>query len=117
MNETDILIEAKNIINLEGWTQGSLCREASGAPGNLTDPRTVSFCSMGGIYEAIMRAGLNTVETGPVFDLFVEANGLESDTKLHPIAAFNDSCITTKEMVLDAFDKAIAYSKDNHENV
>lgn len=90
MNTKDILTEAKNLINLQGWVQGEMGTTVKG------------FCVWGAIDEAagnvneMLRAVRKVRET-------LKAQGSVTD-----VAAWNDADHRTKVEVLELLDEAAA---------
>lgn len=93
MNAKDLLIEAKNLINISGWKQGEYGDEDQG------------FCTVGALVHA---------DKDGDFDTYVSAakalkQALKDSGYITDVAAWNDAATRTKDQVLDIFDKAVSY--------
>lgn len=94
-----ILQEAKQLLIDKGWTKGCFARDADGEEVSAYSYNATCFCTFG----AIKRVAFDN--DGFAGDCFAIMN--ESVLSAFDIPEFNDAPSTTKEMVLELFDKAI----------
>lgn len=85
----------------QGWIQGSFAKNEAGDKVNFTDPGAISFCALG----AILRAKQELVPGGNIPDQFWDAWG---DPPYESTTEWNDASSTTKQDVLDRFDRTFA---------
>lgn len=92
MNTKELLTEAKNLINLNGWIQGDYGDAGQG------------FCTVGAISEAASDAGYEGYfEAMRQVRVTLKARG-----NVTAIGAWNDASHRTKEDVLNLLDEAAA---------
>lgn len=128
MSPKDLLIEAKNLINVSGWTQGIMWNEKHEycAIGALIEVAKVATDSnymaasgeeeekVEGYHEAIWTLAKAVPDLDDDDDEkgALTVNGNQLDPMIERIVIFNDDGETSKQDVLDMFDKAIVSLDD-----
>lgn len=101
MKTVEVLRAARKLIEAPwNWTQGSYCRDESGASEHLDSPEADSFCVIGAC-----RAAAEASSTAGVSHPAEVALKAEMD---YCALTWNDAPERTHAEVLAAFDKAIA---------
>jgi hypothetical protein len=97
-NIKEVLVAAKQLIERVGWTQSWFVKRNN-------QGKVIAYCAAG----AINRATLEEDEGGISANRTLCAQSRNHFSKVvgTPIVEFNDAPNTTKEQVLQAFDKAI----------
>lgn len=93
MNAKDLLIEAKNLINISGWKQGEYGGEDQG------------FCTFGALVHADADGDFETHSAAAK----ALRQALKDSGYITNVVAWNDAETRTKDQVLDIFDKAVSY--------
>lgn len=100
MDTLEILTKARSVIERpECWVKGDTAQNCHGECTSWYDPDAVAFCATGAVYR---------VKVGREAD---EALFLLQKAMGDKIVRFNDAPGTTHDMVMAAFDKAIARLK------
>lgn len=104
----EVLREARKLIVDKGWTQECCARDASGKLCDVGSRAAVAFCMIG----AVNRVADMDDPTRPFKAACI---ALRSVLKTRPgagLGAWNDEKTRTKEEVIDAFDRAIAWIEE-----
>ena len=104
MSDTQRVLERARELIEQGWTTGTMAREANGSPCSYASPYAVRWCANGALWQA-------AIETpGPTGRHFVAAGKqLERTipTYIQLISTWNDHNTRTAAEVLETFDLAI----------
>ena len=104
MTPSEILTEARRLIEGKGWTQGAFARNCDGERIGLDDPCAARFCSIGALIRSW--AGASNEARHHAREALVRGSG-HTD-----LAWWNDSNRRTVADVLSAFDRAIALARE-----
>lgn len=109
-----VLREARALLaKPKGWTKKCYARTASGVGTKWTNPKAVSFCTLGAVHCADRKEfGTSSAcladEAGDVIrEILAGKTGFEMSRKYIAIPFWNDAAKTRKKDVLAVFDAAI----------
>lgn len=103
-----VLKEARKLVN-RGWSQGAFARDAAGNNVNRDDPSACHYCTLGAILTATdCLPGGGFVYRETVDRLMRAIEGMKETQIPYGIVVWNDDPDVTKDLVLAAFEKAIA---------
>jgi 23S rRNA G2069 N7-methylase RlmK/C1962 C5-methylase RlmI len=113
VSASELLKEGRKIVE-QGWCQKRMACDASGNSIAAYSPDATCWCVIGGLssvahkmfdVDALSMEQFKTCWVAQ--EAFRDANNISSG-----LATWNDRSDTTKEMVLEAFDKAIKYAEE-----
>ena len=106
MTAKQILQEGRTLIE-KGWTQEKFARDADGDAVLAKSPRACAWCAEGALY-AVEK---NFLAVGEAISLL---DDLAKDQEYDSACDFNDHPDTTREDVLDLYNKAIKRCEDDN---
>lgn len=97
-NGSDIIRKAAEIINQNGWCQGSHARDSNGVVCRILHPDAATFSIYGAVSKALYLFGLDPSDkaiqnTQPMWDVLTQqaARQRAQYTGVHPLMDFNDN--------------------------
>ena len=115
MTTKEVLTQARVLVE-QGWTQKVCARNANGDRVATNDPDACMFCATGAVSAAIMKSAKN--QDAKADEAFFGAVNLLDNITLKCDSGcaenFNDHPKTTKEDILELFDKAIARCQNDN---
>lgn len=104
MKAKDILIEAANLLETKGWTQGAFARDANGISISDDEESAVCFCTIG----ALNRVSCENVVCGHNTEGHKAYEHLRNSIGRHRVTKWNDYDDRTKEDVINTLRTAAA---------
>lgn len=111
MKLSQCAIDAAELIEHGGWTQGAEARDANGNKVSALSDFACSWCAMG----ALRRVADSTRLTGADKIAVIAGLPLTPILSLHPLATFNDDRDRTKEEVINLLREAGTKLKERGE--
>lgn len=102
MKQLDRLVLARKKIE-QGWCKGSYAKDSQGNKVVETSPDAVSWCAIG---------AMHSTDPGAFFPITKDHPLCMASRGFRNITYFNDDPRTTKQDVLDLFDRAIKIAKN-----